>query len=362
VFWEELRDFYRSPVEEGESGALECDHMLTLSESGLVAHAASSLRSELRESAAQVGGSLQAHCESRVATAAARARQAARSQGDVLDAFATAETFSPSALETYARCPYLWFTTRAVGAQSLEFEADALLAGSIAHAALDHYHAGHPDSVVADDGALADRSLAAVLLALEKEGVPEQERAALAQDITPKVLRSLRADARLLPGWNVDRTEWSFGIGDAPVVALGDFLLRGRVDRIDTRGGQALVIDYKLGRTDGLAAAKLREGKTLQAPLYAHAVRTALDLDVVAALYRGLSDGATRGIVNSDAVTGPGLVRTDLVSASEFEAYIEWALEEAVAAAQGIRAGRLGRAGGAHCRYCPVAGWCEASE
>jgi RecB family exonuclease len=174
------------------------------------------------------------------------------------------------------------------------------------------------------------------------------------------VLRSLRADTRFLPGWTVARTEWSFGTGDGPVVPLGDYLLRGRVDRIDTQGRQALVIDYKLGRADGLAAAKLEEGKTLQAPLYAHAVRSALDLDVVGALYRGLSDGATRGIVNADTVTGPGLIRTDLLPESEFEDLIDWALEEAVAAAGGMRAGRLDRSGGPHCRYCPVAGWCEA--
>jgi ATP-dependent helicase/DNAse subunit B len=361
VFWEELRDFYRPPVEDGQSGPLECDRVLTLGESGLVAHAASSLRAGLRESAVLTGQSQQAHCEARVRAAAARARHAARTQSEALGEFAQTDTFSPSALEMYARCPYLWFVTRAVGADSLEFEAGALLAGSIAHKALDYHHARHPDLSGAEDAQLADSARAAVDQALEQESVPHRERAALATDVTPKVLRSLRADQRFLPGWETAWTEWSFGTGDGLTVSFGDYRLRGRVDRIDMRGQQAVVIDYKLGRASGFAAAKLRESKTIQAPLYAHAVRSALDLDIVAALYRGLADGSSRGIVNSEAVLGPGLTRTDLLSAAEFDDFIEWAQEEAIAAAQGIRAGRLDRTGGNHCRYCPVAGWCEVS-
>ena len=76
------------------------------------------------------------------------------------------------------------------------------------------------------------------------------------------------------------------------------------------------------------------------------------------AVYRGLGDGATRGVLLAESADPWGVVRTDRAPLDEMEGLVERAVGIAVAAAEGIRAGRLDRVGGDHCRWCPVAGWC----
>lgn len=366
VFWEELRDFYREPAEEDELLALPQDKHLRMHEAGLAAHAASSLRAGLRaEACAHDGGTQGTGGGPRIAQAVAR-REAGRRRGHVrCSELASRTVFSPSALEMYARCPYLWFVSREIGGDRLEFEVDALMKGSIAHSALERAYRDASGTRIADDLTedkvthLAHRS---VVEAIDAEGLPDEVSTALVLEITPRVRRSLRADAEFLPGYSPWAFEWSFGFDDAPTVSLGPYELRGRVDRVDVDGDKAIVLDYKLGSSGPYTAAKLREKKTIQALLYAHAVESATELSVCAALYRGLGDGKSRGIGRAEEVAPIGLTKTDLVSDDEYRDSVTWAVQEALRAAEGIRAGRLGRSGGDHCSYCPVARWCEESE
>ena len=80
--------------------------------------------------------------------------------------------------------------------------------------------------------------------------------------------------------------ELAFGSGAHEAVRLGDgpgaFRLRGQIDRIDTAGRSAVVIDYKRsGGSVGAAAKAFEEGIDLQLPLYASAVERLFDLQVV---------------------------------------------------------------------------------
>jgi hypothetical protein len=365
VFWEELRDFYRDPCAEEQPDLVQ-DRVLRLHETGLAAHAASSLRAGLREQACREPQARNDASSARLDSARWRTRRT----GDRVDEkrlaeLARPESFSPSALEIYSRCPYRWFITRAVGDKGIEFEVDVLLEGSVSHRALEIFYSGKTRTRPVDaatDEELSQLAREALEEAVVVEGVPLHERAALVSELVPGVVRSLRSDADFLPGYAVEKTEWSFGGEDHPRVEFGPFSLRGRVDRIDASGTSAVVIDYKRGSVAGYAASKLEETKSIQAPLYAYAVETALEMDVHGALYRGLTDGKTRGVADCDALPTEGLSRNDLVSPAEYRSTIEWAVGEATRAAEGIRAGRIDRSGGDHCEYCPVSGWCEASE
>ena len=365
VFWEEVRDFYRSP-QETDPRQLEEDRVLRLQESGLSAHAASSLRAGLR---AEVCASLEAQDEptsTRVAAALGRARRLdSRAHEERLAGLGSADTFSPSALEKYSRCPYNWFVTQAVGDRGIEFQVDALLKGSISHAALESFYRERTGTRPADDASeeeLLQHARRGVERALEAEDLPAEQAEILIPELASGVLRSLRADAGFLRGYAVAETEWSFGWEDQPTVALGPYSLRGRVDRIDTRGKSAVVIDYKLGSVERFAASKLRESNAIQAPLYAYAVEKALGVHVHGAFYRGLTDGRTRGVGDGDALPGSGLAGSDLLAPDEYRELIDWAVAEGVRAAEGIRAGEIGRSGGDYCKYCPVSGWCEARD
>jgi len=141
VFWHELRDFYRRPGDEGEEVLLDEDYVLEAYEAGLAPRAASSRRVGLRADACRIEKDSVSATSDRVAAAVIRTRKCvSRDVGETLDAFSDTDTFSPSALETYARCPYLWFLTRAVKLRSVEFEVDALLSGTLVHSALEGFY------------------------------------------------------------------------------------------------------------------------------------------------------------------------------------------------------------------------------
>jgi hypothetical protein len=365
VFWEQLRDFYRDPAAEDYEEPLPEDRTMRLDETGLRAHVTSSLRAELRAGACSAPGELREDAASRVNAAAARAFRATGSQDTRVVDTRRPERFSPSALETYCRCPHLWFLTREIGDSGIEYESNALLKGSVAHTALQTFYADRLGSRPTDGLAETDlvaHARAVVEQAVDAERVPAGEQPQVVLDVVPAVVRSLRSDAGLLPDYTTARAEWSFGWGDVPEVELGPYGLRGRVDRIDAAGDRAIVIDYKLGSVSGFAANRLREATAIQTLLYAHAVESALGLRVVGSFYRGLADGKTRGIGDGDALAAVGLSENDLVSAAQYRESIEWALDEASRAAEGIHAGRIERTPGDHCDHCPVHGWCEAGE
>ncbi len=118
---------------------------------------------------------------------------------------------------------------------------------------------------------------------------------------------------------------------DFPPADLGEFRLRGAIDRIDVEGSFALIRDYKLS-AKVVAGAKLIEKGKLQLPLYMLAAR-GFGLEPIGALYsplaatkedehrpRGLIDKTHKGTTVPDATEAH--VRTDFIEPDAFEEII----------------------------------------
>ena len=62
----------------------------------------------------------------------------------VLDELAATGCFSPSALESYLRCPFVWFVERVIGVEDMETVVDDRLVGELLHTALQRHLPGAP--------------------------------------------------------------------------------------------------------------------------------------------------------------------------------------------------------------------------
>jgi RecB family exonuclease len=134
-------------------------------------------------------------------------------------------------------------------------------------------------------------------------------------------------------------------------VALDDgrrLRLRGFVDRLDRDGAGALqVIDYKAGST-AISARDLDEGKRVQLPLYALAVRDALGLGKVGGgFYWHIGSARPSSLRLESYLGGP-------------EVAMRTALEHALTYVEAVRAGRFPPQPPAKgCPdFCPAAAFC----
>jgi hypothetical protein len=254
-----------------------------------------------------------------------------------------------------------------VGPAALDPEFGPRESGSLAHAVLAEVHeglcgangAGGVDPGTLEQAlALADEAFGALRPGYAHGG-------SLAEEETLRRTRSrvrgvLRQDAACFTGFAPIHTEWAFGGADqVSVLELEGVRVRGRVDRIDSDGERLLVMDYKSG--DATSHHKFREKGLVQLVLYAEAARSALDLPVVGALYRGLGTGANRGLLLKDAVPDPGpSAGGSVVGEEAFEAAIASGLERAEGAVRGMRSGEVGPqpVDDEACEYCLGRGHC----
>ena len=134
----------------------------------------------------------------------------------------------------------------------------------------------------------------------------------------------------------------------------GGVALRGTIDRIDLRGEQAIVYDYK-GRS-ATPVARWASDRKLQIGLYVLAVRSLLEQRPVGGLYQplGAEDTVPRGALLEDADPSQALVRSDRVDEDAFEAALADVLAIALEAVAELRAGRLE----ARPRQCAFRGGC----
>lgn len=257
------------------------------------------------------------------------------------DMFDDAFTWSASALETYAECPYWFYIERVLKVRqpvSAVEGVDAAITGMIYHDALRMLAEHLRDAP--DDQAGAGEKLDQLLEdASEKHSFRAsawwaQSRHVLREDI-------LRNAAGLAAGWTPLQLEQRF---ERLELAPGVWL-KGAIDRIDTRpDGAVRVVDYKLGRpkVDDVAT-----GRMMQVALYARAAEALTGKAVTHALYWHL--GKAEPAINLADDIGGGLTGA-----------IEIATRTALAAVEGVRSGRFSPTppDDGCAPYCPAAGFC----
>ncbi|MBL7199826.1 MAG: PD-(D/E)XK nuclease family protein [Anaerolineae bacterium] len=284
---------------------------------------------------------------------------------DVADAlacrFGPDHVWSPSRLESYQTCPFLFFIQHALGLESREEPVEGLASrqlGNIYHRILEEVY----QSAAVRDPADVEQLLAALPSVSEQilDGAPQQEGfretawwAQTRAEITHNVSRSLQALAGEQGDFVPHQYEAIFGLrGAAPLLVSHrdqQFRLRGLIDRIDRKpDGRLRIIDYKTSSPSAYTAQQVAQGKKLQLPLYALAARDALELGEP-------EDGFYWHVRHAEASS----FRLSTFDGGAAGA-METAKDSALQAVCGARAGRFipsvpesGCPG-----YCPAAGFC----
>ena len=208
---------------------------------------------------------------------------------------------SAGSLEGWIQCSYQWFVSHELAPVRLEPEADPLWLGGVVHAALDRLYAEAPgvdsiprpgdvDAWKSRFGALLDEVIA------ESESVqtPDRRLALARLRIQVEAFLDAEAAATTVLRPRADLLERGFGFADEDEddpgeLPLGDFALRGRIDRIDVEpgGNRAVLRDYKTSKSVPGVTKIANDGK-LQLQLYMLAARELLELEPIGGLYQPL--------------------------------------------------------------------------
>jgi ATP-dependent helicase/DNAse subunit B len=282
----------------------------------------------------------------------------------VLAELAAAGSVSAGAIEAYADCPVKWFVEKVLRPEPLEPDPEALVRGAYAHAVLEHTYRRLRDEtgqrrVRRSNLAAAERILLEELRSQRGEYriSPQRTRVAAAvRRLEFDLLRHLAAEADSDSRLEPELLELRFGEREptGPVEIAPGVMVRGRVDRVDTSDGLALVVDYKSGRrVDTYKVASWEPENRFQAALYMLAVERLTGKRPVGGVYVALGgdDRRPRGMLARGVEElGSGWVDTDLLDAEHFEAKLEWARGRIRETAESMRAGEL-RCTPASCAY-----------
>lgn len=303
----------------------------------------------------------------------------------------TQRLFSPTTLERYARCPFLFFAEKVLGLKPQEEETPEIQPkdrGTIIHAILERFYERHGDAfrtaVLTRDArkrieaivdALLDEVLTehAALVGRSAEGLRPFQRAAMRQ-MAWQVIRTELDGAAALPEPLFPRVnEWAFGERPeetlvVPVEGEAPARIGGRVDRVDAddAGARFVVVDYKTGRSVGSIGKGLREGTHLQLPLYVEAVRSFLlpQAEALGGLLIGVQQAEKKHGFVKKAYNGIAYDVGRARSAMDDEHWEE-ALAGALAATgryvKAIRAGQFAPDATEACRSCDFAEVCRES-
>jgi ATP-dependent helicase/nuclease subunit B len=271
--------------------------------------------------------------------------------------YGAAHAWSPSRLESYLTCRFLFFAGSVLRFEPREEAGEGLDAaqlGAIYHRIFEQVYraAGEAGDLAALQAVAPD--VAAAVLAAAPQELGFRATAWWAQECAAILQQVQQTLAALHPSGDRYRPlafEQHFG-GDTPaVIEVGGetFHLRGVIDRIDqhVETGKLRVIDYKTGST-GFDVRGLQEGKKLQLPLYALAAQEALGLgEVEEGFYWLIRRGEPSSLRLSRWEGGPA-------------AAIAVAVAHMQAAAQGVRSGQFaGHAPADGCpAYCPATAFC----
>lgn len=297
------------------------------------------------------------------------------------------ETFSPTALEDYYRCPYRWFVCRRIGANSLDKPFDQIAKGNLAHAVLERFYLDMEQAQVERvtfDNLESCLEMANSAFDWQLDHEIERHRLNLMSDrdwqevqvVRKQVLDLVRRDAAFLPGFAPRFLELKLEDPDGKPLVYAGVPIRGKVDRIDVDGqGRAVVIDYKLS---GLASGYGLTSEPglpsrIQTDIYALLVQRCLrmqgvEVEVVGSVYRSYAKNMLRGVY-AEGIDWGSVERTRsqydaLPGGSHLETYpeyleqVEKTVEELVARMRegDIAARPLCKDA---CEYCLAQSFCE---
>ncbi|MDD5216950.1 MAG: exodeoxyribonuclease V subunit gamma [Candidatus Omnitrophica bacterium] len=229
-----------------------------------------------------------------------------------------ADASSPTALETFAQCPYLYFAERVMGLVDPEEEINIKLKGTIRHKLLEDFFKVWIDKAGAVSEAEIkkfvekelDKLLAANPLVEEKKYQFELDRQALREAVEAFILAEVEdlRSAPLKPRY----LEFCFGTANADEAAFvikdGEraIKIKGKIDRIDVdEGGRfGLVIDYK--STVNFKRGDLELGLELQLPLYLMVMEQVLKLQPVGGELFSIKEHKRKGFHHAGNVSLSG--------------------------------------------------------
>ncbi len=281
---------------------------------------------------------------------------------EVLTELQGLDCFSPSALESYAGCPFAWFVDRVVGREELEAELDGRVLGDLIHGVLSRcYRSLQEDGLLplAPERLAEAQKRADALIGQEVEG-PDCPGSAAERRVAAFKLRSMARrlfQAEAASGGCLVFQTAEVRVGAADGVDIGGLRVRGRIDRIDgTPDGEGrFVLDYKSGSIPSPSAIGTAEG--LQLPLYLLALEAEEQgPGTLGGAYVSLSEGAVSGVVNAgrEGLLGARAGRCRSLEEAEWRTLGEQVLGIAQTAAEGMRAGIIAPKAD---RACPA--WCD---
>jgi ATP-dependent helicase/DNAse subunit B len=196
-------------------------------------------------------------------------------------------SFSPTSLETYARCPYRYFIESHLRLRRLE-ETDPLDAispqdrGSLVHEALYLFFSRLKEEkklpLAAQERAylesLMEQTAQAVFATFEVEkptGYPllwTLEKARIMEALRDFIAAELNDREGFVPTYFEENFECVFPLTPERVITLS-----GRIDRIDLSADRlsARIVDYKTGKLEAFEDGAFRGGEALQLPVYLYA-------------------------------------------------------------------------------------------
>jgi ATP-dependent helicase/DNAse subunit B len=250
-------------------------------------------------------------------------------------------SLSAAAIEAFADCPVKWLVDRLLRPEMLEPNAEVLVRGDYAHHVLDRVYTrlrelpGAPRRVTRENLPDAERILFEALRDLQADFPisPDRTRVRTAvRRLEFDLLRYLRREAESTSRFEPDRLEHEFGDdGEEISIGIEGLRLRGRIDRVDTHAGRALVRDYKSGKGAFPVDAWARDNR-LQVAIYMLVLRELQpELELAGGVYDPLagSKPRPRGLLLEESRDdlGEGWVKTDWRDRAGFEQALDDARE-----------------------------------
>ncbi|MCE5200782.1 MAG: PD-(D/E)XK nuclease family protein [Armatimonadota bacterium] len=276
----------------------------------------------------------------------------------------TERVYRCTELEAYASCPFMHFCQSTLSLEPIREEVGALDFGGILHETLRRLfiqlRSEYGDGLRVRE-LDAESTVQAALAILDDEFARSSRLSQLPAHESDLQLHNLRAyirryvTAEIKKGWDgfvPKHFELEFGFcarddrprdpmsTDQPLVITSDdgfrFSVGGRMDRVDISSSGALVIDYKLGTSTKIT--KFEDGITLQAMVYALALREVFGLVPAGTEYRPIKTWAPEGYyTDSTGITKRNRVFSD----AEFADKLRKCEQLVTELAQDIRSGRI---------------------